>query len=136
VSALVVPFEDEVEVELEVELVVELVVDCVALVFDADVAAQVLDAAVVLVVAVVALVPLRFVLVWVPLAVVVVAVAAWVAITPPRPTSAATLAPATVRRARRAGWTRFLRGVPFGIARSFVRGDLGVRAEPHRADGR
>jgi hypothetical protein len=118
VSELVVALDDEVDVDP--------VDDCVAPALGADVAAQVLEAAVVLVVAVVALVPPLFVLECEPLAVVVAGAAAWVAMTPPRPTSAATLAPATVRRAPRAGWARRRRGVPLGIARSFVRGDRGA----------
>jgi hypothetical protein len=44
------------------------------------------------------------------------------AMTPPRPSSAATLAAAAALRARRAGCGRGRRGVASGITRSFARG--------------
>ncbi|MGZ4689041.1 MAG: hypothetical protein ACXVKA_12920 [Acidimicrobiia bacterium] len=47
--------------------------------------------------------------------------AAWTAIAPLKPNSAAMLAPAATFRARRAGCGRLRRGVASGIARSFVR---------------
>jgi hypothetical protein len=89
---------------------------------DAPVAAQVLeseDDAVVLVVLVECLA------VWVPaVAVVAAEPGASMAIAPPSPTRAATLAPAATCRARWAGCGRFRRGAGFGIARSFARGEI------------
>jgi two-component system response regulator MprA len=87
----------------------------------APVAAQSLESAVVVVV--VAVVPAGFVFVTVALAALTVVVAAlsvaWRAMVPPSPSSAATLVPAAILRARRAGCGRFRRGVASGISRSF-----------------
>lgn len=65
------------------------------------------------------------VLLWVASAEVTVGAAlsaVWTAITPPSPSSAATLPDATALRARRAGCGRLRRGVASGITRSFIRG--------------
>jgi hypothetical protein len=113
VSASAVELDDELEVEE---------VDDDAL---APVAAQSSELAVVDVVVVAVCLVFVAVAVDVPSAALTVVAAlsvAWTAMAPPRPSRAATLVPATILRARRAGCGRFRRGFASGIARSFVGG--------------